>query len=243
MSRNGRWKLGLWRAKNIQVSQVNFGCIQTLFFIAIPTYFKIFCFHYRLSEQNDDTVYVMRGCVPVPKSVLHRGVCYKYYVYPDNTSTESMEEDFKTDSYHYRFLQLSNCGGKPIFGHQNSIILCVCMIVAFTAKFDIQVFPESGRWEKFKNRFGASHEVHTSSSILALKTMLPMYFTDVCNAYPEWDIVGRARQLEWFFSSLSFPSMYSSKTRRVFPLQFNLKKVKAHYFVVFFHISHIIVFE
>ena len=69
-------------------------------------------------EQNDDSVCVMRGCVPVPKSVLLRGVCYKYCVYPDRTRSDYTVEDFKTDSYNYRFLQLSNSGGKTIVVYQ-----------------------------------------------------------------------------------------------------------------------------
>ena len=175
----------------------------------------------------------------MPKSVLCKGVCYKYCVYPDKTSSDYAEEDFKTDSFNYRYLQLSKSGGKPIIVYKNSVT-CVCMIAEFTVKFDAQVFPEGGLWERFKTSVGVSRESHTSSAILALRTLLPIYYTDVCNANPASDIVGRAKHLEWLFSSLSSPKVYSSKSRRVLPIQLHLKKVKKNLCSVSFSLPIIV---
>ena len=107
------------------------------------------------------------------------------------------------------------------------------MIPTLTVKFDFQVFPEGGLWEKFKSSFGISRDIHIDSSILALRTYLPICYTDVCNANPVWDVVGRAIHLERFFTNLSFPKMYSSKNRRNVTLQFHLKRVKHIVFIVF----------
>ena len=70
-----------------------------------------FILTYRSLQDHDDII-IIRGTVPVPCTVVAKGVPYRYAVYTEKTTGDSPEmsplEDLHSDQFDCHYLQINN---------------------------------------------------------------------------------------------------------------------------------------